>query len=157
VLTESRKRTITTAIIDVVLLVLFIGAAEPRPTGILWHEWLGIAFGVIAIVHIYRSWDWIVATLSRVLARQTAATRFSLILNILVFVTMTIAVASGVAISREALPTLGLTWLTNNAWRGLHGLSAEASVILVGIHIAMHWRWIVNLVRRTPIASTMEG
>ena len=32
-MTESRKRTITTGIIDVVLLILFIGAAEPRPKG----------------------------------------------------------------------------------------------------------------------------
>jgi hypothetical protein len=157
VVTESRKRTITTGIIDVVLLVLFIGAAEPRPTGILWHEWLGIAFGVIAVVHIYRSWDWIVATLSRVFAQQTVTTRFSLVLNILVFVSMTLAVVSGIAISREALETLGIEWLTNNAWRGLHGLSAEAAVILVGIHIAMHWKWIVNLVRRTPIAGTVEA
>ena len=156
-MTESRKRTITTAVIDLVILLLFIGSAEPRPTGILWHEWLGIGFGVVAVVHIYRSWDWIVATLSRVLAQQSASTRFSLVLNSLVFVSMTLAVVSGIAISREALETLGLEWLTNNAWRGLHGLSAEASVILVGIHIAMHWKWIVNLVRRTPIASTMEG
>ena len=155
-LTESRKRTITTAIIDVVLLVLFIGAAEPRPTGILWHEWLGIGFGVVAVVHIYRSWDWIVAALSRIFTHQTATTRFSLILNILVFVAATLAVVSSIAISREALPTLGLAWLTNHAWRGLHGLSAEASVILVGIHVAMHWRWIVNLVRPTPIARTEE-
>ena len=155
-MTESRKRTITTAIIDVVLLVLFIGAAEPRPTGILWHEWLGIGFGVVAVVHIYRSWDWIVAALSRIFTHQTATTRFSLILNILVFVAATLAVVSSIAISREALPTLGLIWLTNHAWRGLHGLSAEASVILVGIHVAMHWRWIVNLVRPTPIARTEE-
>ncbi|MFM2309702.1 MAG: hypothetical protein RLY87_1824 [Chloroflexota bacterium] len=152
-ITESRKRTITTAIIDFIILVLFIGAAEPRPTGILWHEWLGIAFGVIAIVHIYRSWDWIIAGLTRLFGHQTAATRFSLILNILVFVTMTIAVASGVAISREALKTLGLTWLTNNAWRSLHGLSAEVSVLLVAVHIAMHWKWIVGLFkRRAPVA-----
>ena len=154
--TESRKRTITTGIIDVVLILLFIGSAEPRPTGILWHEWLGIGFGVIAVVHIYRSWDWIVAALSRIFTHQTATTRFSLILNILVFVAATLAVVSGIAISREALPTLGLAWLTNHAWRGLHGLSAEASVILLGIHIAMHWRWIVNLVRPAPIASTEE-
>ena len=146
--TESRKRTITTAIIDCVILVLFIGAAEPRPTGILWHEWLGIAFGVIAIVHIYRSWDWIIAGLTRLFGHQTANTRLSLILNILVFVAMTMAVASGVAISREALKSLGLTWLTNNAWRGLHGLSADASVILVSIHIALHWKWIVGLFKR---------
>ena len=152
-ITESRKRTITTAIIDVIILVLFIGAAEPRPTGILWHEWLGIAFGVIAVVHIYRSWDWIIATLSRFFGTQTATTRFSVILNVLLFLAMTIAVASGIAISREALRTLGLEWLTNRAWRNLHGLSAEAAVILVGVHIAMHWNWIVGLLRRKPTTT----
>lgn len=93
--TESRKRTITTGIIDVVLILLFIGSAEPRPTGILWHEWLGIGFGVVAVVHIYRSWDWIVAALSRIFTHQTATTRFSLILNILVFVATTREVVGG--------------------------------------------------------------
>jgi hypothetical protein len=95
VVTESRKRTITTGIIDVVLILLFIGSAEPRPTGILWHEWLGIGFGVIAVVHIYRSWDWIVAAFSRIFTHQTATTRFSLILNILVFVATTREVVGG--------------------------------------------------------------
>ena len=66
---------------------------------------------------------------------------------------MTIAVASGIAISREALRTLGLEWLTNRAWRNLHGLSAEAAVILVGVHIAMHWNWIVGLLRRKPTTT----
>jgi hypothetical protein len=108
VVTESRKRTITTGIIDVVLILLFIGSAEPRPTGILWHEWLGIGFGVIAVVHIYRSWDWIVAALSRIFTHQTATTRFSLILNILVFVAATLAVVSGLLPTVLKLGALGV-------------------------------------------------
>lgn len=106
--TESRKRTITTGIIDMVLILLFIGSAEPRPTGILWHEWLGIGFGVIAVVHIYRSWDWIVAALSRIFTHQTATTRFSLILNIFVFVAATLAVVSGLLPTVLKLGALGV-------------------------------------------------
>ncbi len=154
---ESRKRTLTTFFIDVVVFVLFVGAAEPRPTGILWHEWLGIAFGVVAVVHIVRSWDWIVSTLSRIFAKQPASIRFSLFLNILLFVAMTIAVVSGVGISREVLPNYGLEWLTNRVWRGVHGLSADLSVILVGVHIALHWKWILNVMRRRPAISTLEA
>jgi hypothetical protein len=108
VVTESRKRTITTGIIDMVLILLFIGSAEPRPTGILWHEWLGIGFGVIAVVHIYRSWDWIVAALSRIFTHQTATTRFSLILNIFVFVAATLAVVSGLLPTVLKLGALGV-------------------------------------------------
>jgi Domain of unknown function (DUF4405) len=154
---ESRKRTLTTFFIDVVVFVLFVGAAEPRPTGILWHEWLGIAFGVVAVVHIVRSWDWIVSTLSRIFAKQPTSIRFSLFLNILLFVAMTIAVVSGVGISREVLPNYGLEWLTNRVWRGVHGLSADLSVILVGVHIALHWKWILNVMRRRPAISTLEA
>ena len=106
--TESRKRTITTGIIDVVLILLFIGSAEPQPTGILWHEWLGIGFGVIAVVHIYRSWDWIVAALSRIFTHQTATTRFSLILNILVFVATTREVVGGLLPTVLKLGALGV-------------------------------------------------
>ena len=60
------------------------------------------------MVHIYRSWDWIVAALSRIFTHQTATTRFSLILNILVFVATTREVVGGLLPTLLKLGALGV-------------------------------------------------
>ncbi len=42
------------------------------------------------------------------------------------------------------------------AWRSLHFLTSDAAVVLVGLHVAMHWQWIADAVRRyvvSPIAA----
>ena len=33
-------------------------------------------------------------------------------------------------------------------WRGLHSLTANLSLVLIGAHVALHWRWIVETIKR---------
>jgi hypothetical protein len=54
-------------------------------------------------------------------------------------------------------------------WRSLHSLAADASVIILGLHVALHWKWIVNswtryvwhptvgLITRKPAAGATAG
>ncbi|HMU93560.1 MAG TPA: hypothetical protein PKE43_11165, partial [Anaerolineales bacterium] len=34
------------------------------------------------------------------------------------------------------------------AWRRLHDLSANLGLLMLGIHTALHWNWVVNTVNR---------
>ena len=61
---------------------------------------------------------------------------------------MTLCVASGIAISRVALPELGLSTLQTPFWFRLHALTAEVTVGLVPVHVALRWRWIARIGRR---------
>ncbi len=33
-------------------------------------------------------------------------------------------------------------------WRGLHTFASSAALISVGLHVALHWKWIVSTIKR---------
>jgi hypothetical protein len=61
----------------------------------------------------------------------------------------------GILISENALPALGLSSGRgggSNAifgfWHQLHTLSADAVLVLAGIHLGLNWRWVVDAFKR---------
>jgi Domain of unknown function (DUF4405) len=70
------------------------------------------------------------------------------VVNLALLFAMTLCVASGIAISRVALPELGITTLQTPFWFRLHVLTAEVTVGLVPVHVALRWRWIAGVGRR---------
>jgi Domain of unknown function (DUF4405) len=62
---------------------------------------------------------------------------------------MTWCVLSGILISRVALPYLGIN-LTRIGpfWSQMHDTTAEVTLGLVPVHIALRWRWVVRIGRR---------
>jgi hypothetical protein len=38
-----------------------------------------------------------------------------------------------------------------------HSLSADLAVLLVAVHAALHWKWIVNAVRRYVLRPVAAG
>ena len=55
---------------------------------------------------------------------------------------------SGFMISESLLPALGMTLPRNLAWRSLHDLSSNLFLLLLGLHTALHWNWIVDAFKR---------
>ena len=148
-MTESRKRTLTSGTIDIVLFAIFMALTDPRLTGIALHEWGSIGMAAIVIIHLVRNLAWIQTMFSRTLKSPLFTNRLSVILNILLFIVFALLIYSGIAISRDAMPFLGITVFENRAWRALHGLLSHLTVIIVALHTALHWHWIVSLFRRT--------
>ena len=42
-------------------------------------------------------------------------------------------------------------------WRGLHTLSADAFIILVGLHVGLHWQWVVTNVKYYVLEPLMPA
>lgn len=142
--------------VDIILFSAILFALSPSFTGLLIHEWLGMALGGGVIVHLLLHWQWVTATISRFFSRMAGQSRFFLLLNLLLFIDFTIVVFTGVMISQEALPSVGLQIVNSPAFRGLHTSSANILLPISALHIAVHWKWIVNALRRyiiTPIGS----
>lgn len=142
-------------LVDLAIFVAFLVALDPHSTGMTIHEWLGIAFGAAIVTHLLLHWKWLVATTRRFFAKLPGRTRLNYLLNGLLFVAMTILIFSGLLISEEALPTLGISLQVDRAWRALHTLSSDAVLILVGLHIALHWKWIVTTTKRYVLAPVL--
>jgi hypothetical protein len=147
-MSDVRKRNAWNVVIDTAIFVAFVVATAPRFTGIALHEWLSLAFAAVIVIHVVIHWQWITTVGLSFMRKLGASGRFSFVLNTLLFVVVTLLIYSGIAISRDAMPALGIDIHGSMAWRGLHRAFSNISVVLIGLHIALHWRWIVNLFRR---------
>ena len=147
----KRKKTSRTKInflIDILIFAAFLVAMDPRLTGIAIHEWLSIAFGAAIVVHLLLHWNWLVATTKRILGKMAAQARLNYVLNTLFFIDMTLILFTGIMISEAALPWLGIQLPANFFWRRLHSLTADLGVFILGLHVALHWKWLGHAFKR---------
>jgi Domain of unknown function (DUF4405) len=133
--------------LDALLLVAYTLAYSLGFTGIAAHEWLGVGLGVVLLIHLTLHWDWVIRT-TRKLLRRDGRERFVWLVNLLLLLSMTLCIASGILISEVALPELGITLPVSSFWRQMHDTTATLTLILVPIHAALRWRWIVGVARR---------
>lgn len=148
--TRVPRRTKFDFWLDLVLLVLITLDYSFRFTGLAIHEWIGLAFVITLPVHLTQHWDWVVRTTRRLRQRWRTPSRESLrwFVDLALLPVMVLCVASGILVSRSALPWLGLHPSNDPFWRGLHTTSADVTIALVALHVALSWRWALSIVRR---------
>jgi len=140
--------------LDAALLVAFALDYSFRFTGLSLHEWIGIALGVALVVHVTLHWDWVVRTATRLFASYAGREKLRWLLDLALIVAMTLCIGSGILISRSALPAVGIDTVRDPFWTGLHTTTADLCVLLVGLHVALSWRWIVAVGRRLLVPRT---
>ena len=145
---KTKNQTKTKLVVDVLIFIGFLIAMDPRSSGIAVHEWLATSMIAALVIHLLLSWDWIVQVTRRFLGRVNNTSRINYLLNWLLFIDGTIIMLSGFMISESLLPTLGVSLPRNFAWRSLHDLSANLFLVLLGLHTALHWGWVVDASRR---------
>ncbi|MBK8988346.1 MAG: DUF4405 domain-containing protein [Chloroflexi bacterium] len=122
----------------------FLVALQPHLTGMAIHEWLSLALAGAFLTHILLHWRWVYQTTRRFFSKLARQSRINFILNLVLLTAFTLIIFSGLMISEEVLPFLGLQGTHGGGWKWLHTTSADAVVWLVGLHIALHWKWIVS-------------
>ena len=89
--------------LDAAILVGYTLAYSFGFTGPVIHEWLGLALGLVLLVHLTLHWDWVIRTTRRLVTRR-GRDRVIWLVNLALLAAMTLCVASGIVISRVALP-----------------------------------------------------
>ena len=144
------------------LFVSFVLISMPQFTGITFHEWASFIFIPVIILHILMKWDWIVSVTRQMFKKMPGETRFNHVWDYLLFILMTTVIVSGIVISQKALPVFGIHVNSDPFWLTVHHLSTALLLATIGIHIAMHWKWVVNaanryLFRRNRSASPVNA
>lgn len=134
--------------VDTAILVAFLVAFEPMLTGIAIHEWLSLALAATVIIHLLLHWDWIIKVGVQFFRKLFHSSRLNFVINLVLFAAYILVMLSGILISRSVLSVLGIQIEATPAWRTLHSWSADLSLILTGLHFALHWKWIVNTIKR---------
>lgn len=138
----------TRYLMDTLLLISFMMVSAPQTTGVPLHEWLSLLFVVPFAIHLLLHWDWIKQSLRRFSAKISAKERFSLVWNYLLYVVMLLATVSGFLVSVALLPAMSISFEIQDFWSKIHHDSATLIMPMLGIHLALHWSWIVNLTKR---------
>jgi hypothetical protein len=133
--------------LDLALLLGFTIAYSYGWTGDVIHEWLGLGLAAAMLLHITLHWDWVLRTTRRLL-RPRGRDKLIWAVNLALLAAMTLCVTSGILISRVALPDLGIFPAGGPFWSRMHELSAEATLGLVPVHLALRWRWLMRVGRR---------
>ena len=137
----------TSLAIDGVMVVAFGALQSWRLTGVPAHEWLGLAFILLAITHLVIHGRWVESRAPKILRAGSLRGRASVLLNLLLGIAMTTAIVSGFFMSKVLLPNQ-LTPSAYGSWHRLHEQSSNLSLLLIGLHVALNWDLIAGGVRR---------
>jgi Cytochrome b subunit of formate dehydrogenase len=131
--------------LDIIMTIIYIILMDINITGVLWHELLGLFIFGLFIVHNLLNKQWIRSVASSFI-KSRAKMKFMFILDILLLVFMSITIVSGILISRSLFPFLA----SNNIglWSSLHTSFSFSSLILISIHLGLHWKSVLLAVRR---------
>ena len=151
--TAKPNRNRTNMIVDSVIFLGFLLVLAPHFTGMAVHEWLGISLAAGVMTHLLLHWQWLVEVTKRFLRSAQWSARVNYIVNALLFIDVVIILFSGLLISESALPLLGIQLAAGGIWKTLHVTSANLFMLLMGLHVALHWQWIVNMIKRVLPAS----
>ncbi len=157
---KKLNRTKVDLIVDAAIFGAFLVVAALQFSGMAVHEWLGVAFGAGILMHLLLHWQWVVGITKKFFGRVPASAWIKYLLNLALFADMAVLIFSGLAISKIALPTLGVQIAESGLWKGLHHTTADAAVMLIGLHVALNWSWIVTTGRKylvSPIAARITG
>lgn len=145
---KNRSLTQIKLYVDIFLLIGFILVNMPQSTGIPVHEWVSFLFILPLILHILLDWKWVVSVTKRMFGRLPGEVRVNHILDLVIFIMMVLAMFTGTIISEAALPTIGINFTIDPFWQSMHDLTANLTMLLIGIHLAMHWSWIKSAFNR---------
>lgn len=142
------KQNLTKLFLDLSAFIALLIVSAPRFTGAAIHEWLAIALGGAIIIHLLLNWNWIVEISSRLFSKSAKNSRFGYFLNWGLFASGIMIMLSGLMISETIVPFLGLSLPQNMSWKSLHELSTNITMILMGLHVALHWSWITSMFKK---------
>ena len=141
----------TTFWLDVALLLSVCVLQTVRFTGLVLHEWLGLAMVGLVFAHLLLAWSWIASQTRRLLAPGSARDRINYLLNLSLFASITAVIFSGVLISQKAIPTLARTKAAPDMdwrWDTLHNQFSQAVLFLAGFHVAINWEWVLAALQK---------
>ncbi len=124
-------------------------------TGLIIHEWLGLAIGILIIPHLLLAWTWITTTTQRLFSGAASPapthTRINYLLNLSLFACITVQILSGILISQHAVPWMmgkpAIALTVNFAWDHIHTTASDFTLVLISLHLAINWNWLVAAVR----------
>ncbi len=130
-----------------------------RRTWVEVHNWFGLAMLLGALLHLALHWPWIKCIVQRFFGKLARQARLYFWLDSLMSVAFILTGLSGLVVwlilpgggyqgGRNPFYNATLLGLTRHNWIDLHLWTGLALILILTIHLALHWRWVVCMTRR---------
>ena len=130
--------------LDLALFGALFLAYNPAWTRIAVHEWLSVIIVVPLLFHVIINWDQTLAILRRFAQIVRATPKVNLVVDAALFVAAVTVMLSGLLVSQYVLRAVGISVTPTALWVSAHRWSADATILLLLVHFALHWRWILR-------------
>jgi hypothetical protein len=149
---------LTKFILNILLAIVFLLLMDPRSFfGLPFHEWAGLLIVIFFLLHKILNWSWIKKITTCFFKRIPGRARINYILDILLLTGLTLIVLSGIAIAR----TIDFSWLNLGGsrffWRAMHVSSSMLVLALFGIHLGIHWKWVLQRFNLKKVKDDKEN
>lgn len=135
-------------LLDVVLTIIYLIIMEPLLTGITLHEWIGLGVGVAFIIHILLHWKWVVEATKRIFSKFPTKAKLNYVLDFLLLIGSIFILLSSFAIAK----TIDFSWVGlggySFTWFQIHVGASFLVLLVIAIHIGLHWQWTVSAFRK---------
>jgi hypothetical protein len=130
-------------ILEIAFTVLLLCSLMYRVTGDAVHEWIGVAVCAVCITHNILNWKWYKNIFKGAYnLRRSVMTAIDLLLVL----AMAALIITGLLHSRTILAFLRLPG--GMILRQIHTTAAYWSLLLIGLHVGLHWGIILNAFRK---------
>ena len=145
------KSTAFKFILNIFLFITFLFLMDEWSfLGITFHEIAGLVICLFYILHKALNWKFIKETTCRLFGKIPGRSRIHYILDVLLLVGFTLIIISGMGIAKTMdFSWLGFTKENFIIWRFMHTSISMIVLILVGVHVGIHWNWVMARFKRS--------
>jgi cytochrome b len=145
---------------------IFLGLT--RNTWIDLHNWVGLAMLAGVTLHLVLHWKWITCVSRRYFKKLARQARINFSLNSLLFVAFFLVNISGLIVwlvlpsggyqgGRNPFYNATIFTLTRHGWKDLHLWVGLALIVILTIHLVLHWQWVTCVARRYTRAALCQS
>jgi hypothetical protein len=140
------SKNVIRILLDAAMAVLLILMYNKLAVSLSFHEIGGLVVCGMFVFHNLLNRKWVVGISKRMFGRSLATrVRLGYAVDVLLLITMAVIAVSGIMISKTVL--LGISG-SLVFWRPAHYFASAVALVLVGIHIGLHWSFIRTTLAR---------
>ena len=139
------KKNVIKMTLDIIMIAILAMLYNSHVADLSFHEIAGLGVFGLFIIHCLLNVKGITGISKRFFDKSLALkVRIGYIINLLLAVTFVFIIISGICTSQVLFPSNS----HGSVWRGIHHFCGAISIILVGIHLGLHWSFISGMFKK---------
>ncbi|MDR1409607.1 MAG: DUF4405 domain-containing protein [Oscillospiraceae bacterium] len=141
------RKNIIKISLDVVMAGILILLYNSHAISLAFHEIAGLFLFGLFVIHCLLNRKWVTSITAKFFSKSIAPrVRFGYIIDLMLLVSFVLIIFSGISTSQVLFPSLAQA--KDSPWRSVHHFFAALSIILVGIHLGLHWNFVTGMFKK---------